>query len=362
MKELKYRKNSKFEIEFTNLDKIKEGDDVVLRLKNSDLSPLFYLDCEFTKFKIFFICGIFNDYQLQQITPILKNHNECIFYFFDIDNFELFLQIEKKNNFVNSNVQFKNICPKWNISKDNAILFLNKRDQKKYENNYKSFWICNLESDVRLSHQLIRPKSKLPIIDEFINYKTISIIVPELHAEDKNCPYHIDNINNVCKELKEKYGVERIELFVSHCFVKRKYKYTRCAYSSYELDYKFDNWNKYDFDLKKDFNNKPIEKNSFIPIVSETIVNDNTIEFKVEKEYELTKSIECDKRCKCSKLELSAVGLMIMDDFNPLHDNGEEFNYGDYIDKITTTNSTGILEVQKSDKLEVIDVMEFFKD
>ena len=356
MKELKYIKNSKFEIEFTNLDEIKEGDNVVLRLKDSDLSPLFYLDCEFTKFKIFFICGIFNDYQLQQITPILKNHNECIFYFFDIDNFELFLQIEKKNNFVNSNIQFKNICPKWNISEDSAILFLNEESCEKYSANYSTYFTY---PDCINAINIIE-QNGIDDVDCIKYYKTISIIVPELHAEDQSCPYHINNINNVCKELKEKYGVEKIELFVSHCFIKRKYKYTRCAYSSYELDYKFDNWNKYDFDLKKDFNNKPIEKNSFIPIVRETIVNDNTIEFKVEKEYKLTKSIKCEKDCKCNKLELSVVGLMTIDDFNLLHDDGEEFNYGDYIDKIITTNSTSILEVQKSDKLEVIDVIEFF--
>lgn len=31
-----------------------------------------------------------------------------------------------------------------------------------------------------------------------------------------------------------------------------------------------------------------------------------------------------------------------------------------YIDKITTTNSTGILEVQNSDRLEVVDCVQFF--
>ena len=216
MKELKYRKNSKFEIEFTNLDEIKEGDNVILRLKNGDLSPLFYLDCEFTRFKIFFICGIFNDYQLQQIVPILKNHNECIFYFFDIDNFELFLQIEKKNNFVNSNVQFKNIFPKWNIPEDSAVLFLNEESYEKYSANYNTYFTY---PDCINAINIIE-QNGIDDVDCIKYYKTISIIVPELHCEDKSCKYHIENINNVCKEVKEKYRVEKIELFVSHCFLR----------------------------------------------------------------------------------------------------------------------------------------------
>ena len=36
-----------------------------------------------------------------------------------------------------------------------------------------------------------------------------------------------------------------------------------------------------------------------------------------------------------------------------------EFNY---IDKITTTNSTGILEAQDSERLKVVDCIEFFKE
>lgn len=353
MKELKYKKNSKFEIEFTNLDEIKEGDNVILRLQG-DLTPIMILslciDNDNFNGNNFLIANI-DDNLIQQIEAILEPliWRSNVFYFFD-KNIPFDLTYHSGVNF---NTHFKNILPKWNIPENNAILFLNEKDKNKYTkvdeyNDYSYYTYPNLE-DAEEGYSIS-------------DYDKISIILPELHSEDKSCKYHIENINKVCKELKEKYRVAKIELFVSHCFIKRKYKYTRCAYSSYELDYKFDNWNKYDFDLKKDFNNKLIETNSFIPIVRETIVNDNTIEFKVEKEYELTKSIKCEKDCKCNKLELSAVGLMTIDDFNPLHDNGEEFNYGDYIDKITTTNSTGVLEIQKSDKLEVIDVIEFFKN
>lgn len=346
--ELKYHKNSKQEIVFENLNEIRENDNVVLMLKDGDLTPLLWLSCELDNNRSLNMDTLF--------IPYIQNFDiyERIQYLFK-QQFCANPKIITLDYFNNVYTSYEYcILPKWNIPKDSAVLFLSEENRINFTcGDNKIFEFDNtrdLDTFLKIGNLLIEKYTKL------------SLIIPELHVEDKSCKYHIENINKVCKELKEKYGVEKIELFVSHCFIKRKYKYTRCAYSSYELDYKFDNWNKYDFDLKKDFNNKPIETNSFIPIVRETIVNDNTIEFKVEKEYKLTKSIECDKRCKCSKLELSAVGLMTMDDFNPLHDNGEEFNYGDYIDKITTTNSTGILEVQKSDKLEVIDIVEFFKN
>jgi hypothetical protein len=109
-----------------------------------------------------------------------------------------------------------NILPKWNIPEDNAVLFLSEKDSVKYSANYNTYFTY---PDCINAINIIE-QNGIDDVDCIKYYKTISIIIPELHAEDQSCPYHIDNINNVCKELKEKYGVERIELFVSHCFLR----------------------------------------------------------------------------------------------------------------------------------------------
>jgi hypothetical protein len=246
---LDYKKNSKFEIEFTNLDAIKQGDDVVLFLKDGDLSPLVYLSQETKKIQSLFIPYIpVCDKLINSISEDLFN-NDVRLMTFDILDSGCF-----------------NILPKWNIPEDNAVLFLNEDDSDRYNeiaDNSTYFTYPNLESENDCLNQ-----------DYFSikDYKKVSIIIPELHEEDKSCHYHIENVNKVCKELKEKYNVERIELFVSHCFI----------------DVNDDNW---------------------------FITENNKIDT-----YDIFK----------------------------------------YIDKITTTNSTGVLEIQQSNRLEVIDCCSFF--
>lgn len=249
--ELKYHKNSKQEIVFENLDEIKEGDNVVLRLKELDLTVLFYLNDMLVEKDIrlnsLFIPHLCNNYNiLNDIDDIMKMRVNKIF---TIDNTEI-SKLEPENI-------IKNILPKWNIPEDSAVLFLTKRDRDGY--NYRDY-IMYIDNELCME---IQPESKYP---------DMSIIIPEIHAEDKNCRYHIENINKVCKELKEKYGVERIELFVSHCF-------------------------------------------GYIDIIDLENFQGNM------KTYNATRLV---------------------------------------IDKITTTNSTGMLEVKKSDRLDVVDCVEFF--
>lgn len=248
--ELKYHKNSKQEIVFENLDVVEGNDNVVLKLEDGDITPLIQiLYIQGKKYDNNFYIPYIPIEPMQSLIEHKDIFNILLHYNANtIFTFDSFLKLECKS--------IKNILPKWDIPEDRAILFFNKEDCKKYkeivDNSVAYFTYPNLESEEDCLN-----RDYFSIKD----YKNISIILPELHAEDKNCSYHINNINKVCKELKEKYGIESIELFVSHCFVD--------------------------------------------------IVNNKNIF---------------------------------------------------YIDKITTTNSTGILEVQNNERLTVIDCVEFFKD
>ena len=248
MKELKYTKNSKFEIIFENLDEVKNNRNYILYCK--DLETIMYfpnIDKRYNLFIPYFPTTIF-----EELSCLMKkkSHNGCQIYTLDNEN----------SKFEN----ITNILPKWNILEDNAVLFLTEEDSVKYSANYSTYFTY---PDCINAINIIE-QNGIDDVDCIKYYKTISIIIPELHVEDKSCPYHIENINKVCKELKKKYGVERIELFVSHCFIKP---------------------------------------------------------------YFIVKDAE----------------WCILYQEN-------------YIDKIITTNSTEVFEVQNSDKLEVVDVVEFF--
>lgn len=349
--ELKYYKNSKHEIVFENLDEIKEDDNVVLRLKDGDLTPIFYLNA---------IDNLFIPY-----LPIDKEiaiELDGLFY-------EKYLWAKTlDNDFIYDTFKdseevktTKNILPKWNIPEDNAVLFLSENDRDRYK--YRDY-IMYLHNELCFE------------IQQGDRYPNMSIIIPELHAEDKNCPYHIENINKVCEELKEKYGVERIELFVSHCFIDNKELFSKKLQYFKSLELKD----------KKHINNMFIEsaKKTGINIVFQDrygqyecdYIHSFYIEgigkqFYVEYKYVNFEDENHIRRSDpFSKLIIDTLILAVLhnriDEIKQKINNiivklkeveKKELNY---IDKITTTNSTGILEVQKSDRLEVMDVMEFF--
>lgn len=167
----------------------------------------------------------------------------------------------------------KNILPKWNIPEDKAVLFLSEENKKKYKSIFPDRQYIIKDN---ILFRVFKESGNKREIFSVTEFKNLLIIIPQLHAEDKSCPYHIENINKVCKELKEKFKVERIELFVSHCFEPLYCKSIPCANN--EVFY-------------------------------------NTLSFSLDFEI---------------------------------------------IDKITTTNSTGILEVQDGERLKVVDCVEFF--
>ena len=203
IKVLQYKKNSKFEIEFTNLEEIKEGDKCVLFLKDGALSPIFYLDpLKIPENIKLFIPALTDIKIIDRVILHLTDdgYDENPLYTFDADS-----DLEK------------NILPKWNIPEDKAVLFLSESDCDKYKSLSKKSSIYFYDKKVLYRYLGNGSRREIFSVTEF---KNLLIIIPQLHAEDKSCHYHIENINKICKELKEKYGVERIELFVSHCFVE----------------------------------------------------------------------------------------------------------------------------------------------
>lgn len=272
--ELKYHKNSKQEIVFENLDEVK-GEyrlhDIVLRLKDGDLTPLYSysLDVFYDKIKLIgYGHRIYLPFcpKTALLRDIIRGICNTTFGIFCFDS----------KNLDDDDINLKNILPKWNIPEDSAVLFLNMNDCDKYAQYYDTYF----------TYPNIVNKDDLPQNCYNIgDYKHISIVVTELHAEDKDCQYHIDNINKVCKEI---YEMTRIKpnLYVSHWFVK-------------DIDYMDCN------DMNHYF-------------------------------------FYYDNLCLSYDVE----------DWHEIH----------CINKITTTNSTGILEVQDSERLTVIDCVEFFKE
>lgn len=281
--ELKYHNNSKFEIVFENLTELKEDDRYVIFLKEGDVRPL-ALFLQYTTGKL-------NDVYIPYVTLKQIECLEISACCFTLG--ERYCTIYTFDSITNFRSNLKNILPKWNILEDNAVLFLSDEDYSRYIE-----WIDFSKHAPELNNLFINLYPNVDgILDDMIGCKKVSLIIPELHAEDKSCTYHIENINKVCKELKEKYRVERIELFVSHCFLPKL-------------------WHNGVMENKFAFN-----KQSFTNSDSAIFYHNIYIGYRV------------------------------------LND-----NLFKHIDKITTTNSTGILEVQKSDRLEVVDVITFFKD
>jgi hypothetical protein len=87
---------------------------------------------------------------------------------------------------------------------DNAILFLNKDDANKYADKCEACWFL---------YQLNFPKRELNSQMDIRNYKKITIFI-ENYTESE-----IKKTIDIAKELKEKYGIEEVNVFALHCFV-----------------------------------------------------------------------------------------------------------------------------------------------
>ena len=81
------------------------------------------------------------------------------------------------------------------IPEDNAVLFLSDEDYDKYRNFF--------------------PQRPCELLSEYV-LKSVNYAIFLPHGTQSE----LQKANEVSKELKEKYGVEEVNLFVLHCFVK----------------------------------------------------------------------------------------------------------------------------------------------
>jgi hypothetical protein len=89
------------------------------------------------------------------------------------------------------------------IPKDNAVLFLSEDDADKYADDCEAWFL----------YQKDFPKRELNSEMDIRDWKKLTIFLP--HGTQSE----LQKANEVAKELKEKYGVEKVNLFVLHCFI-----------------------------------------------------------------------------------------------------------------------------------------------
>jgi hypothetical protein len=88
------------------------------------------------------------------------------------------------------------------IPTDNVILFLSKEDVDKYADKCKAWFLYQLNS----------PKRELNFQINIRDYKKITIFI-ESYTESE-----IKKTIDVANKLKEKYGIEEVNVFALHCF------------------------------------------------------------------------------------------------------------------------------------------------
>ena len=163
------------------------------------------------------------------------------------------------------------------ILKDNAVLFLSEEEANKHSDNCESWFLYQKDFPTRQSN------SEMDIRD----WKAITIFLP--HGTESE----LKTANEIAQELKEKHGVDKVNLFVLHCFVYL-----------YGNDY-----------IIVGFKKENLYGNDYI-----------IVGFKKENNFNTR---------------------LILDKF---------------IDKVITTNSTGISEPQDEERLQILDCYDIFNN
>lgn len=264
------------------LGEIPQAENYILYLENGDITPLLKLE----GLQNVFVPNLpFSD--LCHLEGILFEQYVTII---TLDKKEVETLIEQTSELST----IKNLLPNFSpyINKESAILFLSEEEANKYgyfknKENKHNFSFCG-----EWNNKTILPFDAYIGKDgkeyEGFNFQKLTIITNSIHAEN------INQINETCKELKEKYGVEYIELVATHCYFGASLYFG-----------------------KDQLGCRSFEKNRL------------SIDYPA-----------------------NLMALVINDEFV------ENLSFN----KIITTNSTRILEPQKSEHLEVINCEEFFKN
>lgn len=216
------------------------------------------------------------------------------------------------------------------IPEDNAVLFLSEEDKSKFSVNEFSQNVFN-RTPLVSQYWIDRGDFPRNLINGYFNDNNSTYTI-----NDENKGVHpiyrkltiflshgtqseLQKAEKVAKELKEKYGVEEVNLFVLHCFVK----YDILHYEILNID-------------ESDYFSKTPEE-AF--------------------EY-MQNTLDCDDDDYVEKL-IKGYDDEFRKDFEKKKNN---FFKSLPINKIITTNSTGILEPQNTERLQVIDCKEIFEE
>jgi len=203
-----HKKNEKFEIEFfqdkecTESFHFKDKENLYIELRDGDVTPLLALkNAVATWIKIY--------------TPYLWKQF-------------------KYQEPLNKITTLEDITPDFSkyIPKDSVVLFLSQAKGRKYGRAmglnwfYWFYWFnqdddsidCQFISHSSVSEEETEDEKKL--LEDFYNlptndysmFKNITLFIPEINSQN------IEQLNNIAKELKEKYNVEWVGLCVRDCF------------------------------------------------------------------------------------------------------------------------------------------------
>ena len=165
---------------------------------NGELTPLFYLNTHLVN----------KDLRINNLMiPHIANDENILY---DIDDI-LKMRVNKIYTLGNDAVSsLELVCIIVNavsnlskyIPKDNAVLFLSEEGADKYADDCEAWFL----------YQKDFPKRELNSEMDIRDWKKLTIFLP--HGTQSE----LQKANEVAKELKEKYGVEEVNLFALHCF------------------------------------------------------------------------------------------------------------------------------------------------
>jgi len=178
-----HKKDEQFNIEFFQDKEFKQAfnfenvENLYIELKEGDCTPIFKLSNKLWSLSIkanmftpAWFLGLYDEAKLQ--TPLITLN--------DLENIDFSKYIS-----------------------DSAILFLNEDDADKYADKCEAWFL----------YQLNFPKRELNSQMDIRDYKKITIFIDSYTESEAR------KTIDIAKELKEKYGVEEVNVFALHCFI-----------------------------------------------------------------------------------------------------------------------------------------------
>jgi len=110
------------------------------------------------------------------------------------------------------------------IPEDNAVLFLNEKIRNSCENYFANLIVRDFESTEFFEEN----KHKTRKVQTYLSSCKITIFISHGTVSE------FKKASEVLKELKEKYGVEEVNLFALHCFVHKEHSQNGNPYTNYK--------------------------------------------------------------------------------------------------------------------------------